>query len=298
MARQGREAVLHNRAMIAAAAIACAALVLWPVTLRAAADDPISTADAGDAVPGHAGLTYLDLVRQAVPDLALSPDDHRVEGHLATAPRALGGEVRIGAAPLPVTLGAIEAVHIQAGGKPRLVLLADLGDQPRSLSAVLLFDDSGPSPTLLDLADVAADKFTSFHDQPPIRLSPADDALVTDSEHDTDDGQAFTSRLLLFVRGDRFQRIDRFALLADSGCNWSRTETPVFSTRPTAGSPYAEIDVTVTRTLLSRPDTCGHAPKPITSTFVAAWRWDTTAGAFTADRGALDDLAKLNATRF
>jgi hypothetical protein len=279
-------------------ALTGAVLMLWPAMPRAATVDPIATADAGGTVPGHAGLTYLDLVRQAVPDLALSPDDHRVEGHLTTAPRALGGEAVDGAAPLPVTLGGIEAVHIRAGGKPRLVLLADLGADPRPLSAILLFDDSGPSPTLLDVADVAADKFTSFHDQPPIRLGPNDDALVTDSEHDTDDGQAFTSRLLLFVRNDRFQRIDRFALLDDSGCNWSRTETPVFTTRPMAGSPYAEIDVTVTETLLSRPDTCGHAPKPITSTFVAAWRWDTTSGVFTADRGALDDLAKLNATRF
>jgi len=279
-------------------ALTGAAALLWPATPRAAPDDPIRAADAGDIVPGHPGLTYLDLVRQAAPDLALSPDDHRVEGHLATRPRRLTGDVPDRTAPDHVELGAMEAVHIRSNGKPRLALLADLGPDPdHPLSAILLFDDSGPSPALLDVAEVGVDKFTSFHDQPPIPLGPGDDALVTDSGHETDD-QAFDARLLVFVRGDRFQLIDRFSLLADSGCNWSRTETPVFSIRPRAGSPFAEIDVTVTETLLSRPDACGHAPKPITSTFIAAWRWDPAAAAFVADRGALDDLAKLNATRF
>src|SRR5262245_24445844 len=45
--------------------------------------------DAGDAVPGHPGLTYADLVRQAVPDLGPSADDRRVEGHFRTPPRHL-----------------------------------------------------------------------------------------------------------------------------------------------------------------------------------------------------------------
>ena len=279
-------------------ALAGAALLLWPTTSRAAPDDPIREADAGDFVPGHQGLTYLDLVRQAAPDLALSPDDHRVEGHLAKPLRRLSGAASDVAPPDHVELGAMEAVHIKAGGKPRLVLLADLGPDPdHPLSVILLFDDSGAAPTLLDVAEVGVDRFTSFHDQPPIRLGPGDDALVADSEHDTDD-QAFATRLLVFVQNDRFQLIDRFALLADSGCNWSRTETPVFSSRPTAGGPYAEIDVTVTETLLTRPDACGHAPKPITSTFLAAWRWNVASGAFVADRSALDDLEKLNATRF
>jgi hypothetical protein len=279
-------------------AVAGAALLLWPATPRAAPDDPIMSGDAGDGVPGDAGLTYLDLVRQAVPDLALNPDDHRVEGHLATPPRRLSGGTPDGAAPDHVELGAMEAVRIRSGGKPRLVLLADLGPDPdHPLSALLLFDDSGPSATLLDVVDVGLDRFTTLHDQPPLRIGAGDDALVTYSEHETDD-QAFASRMLVFVQSDRFQLIDRFALLADSGCNWSRTETPVFSTHPLAGSPFAEIDVTVTETLLSRTDACGHAPKPINSTFLASWRWDPATAAFVADRGALDDLAKLNATRF
>jgi hypothetical protein len=279
-------------------AASAAALLLWPATPRATPADPITQGDAGDRVPGRAWLTYLDLVRQAAPDLALSPEDHRVEGHLATSPRALSGGAPAGAAPDHIELGAMEAVRIRSGGKPRLVLLAALGSDPdHPLSVILLFDDSGASPILLDVAEVGVDRFTSLHDQPPLPLGPGDDALVTASEHDTDD-QAFTTRLLVFVENDRFQLIDRFSLLADSGCNWSRTERPVFSTHPLAGAPYAEIDVTVTETLLSRPDTCGHAPPPIKSAFLASWRWDPASSAFIADRGALDDLAKLNATRF
>ena len=79
---------------------------------------PASAADVkpGDKVAGHPGLTYLDLVRQAVPSLA-ETDSNDIEGHLpAPAPRHLGGKSFEGDEPDPVTLGWMQDVRIVAGG--------------------------------------------------------------------------------------------------------------------------------------------------------------------------------------
>ena len=66
--------------------------VLVTLAVAPAIADQGRLKNAGDAVPGHAELTYADLVRQAAPDLRLNADDHRVEGHF-TMPRHLAGEV-------------------------------------------------------------------------------------------------------------------------------------------------------------------------------------------------------------
>ncbi|HEX3406000.1 MAG TPA: hypothetical protein VHS81_02085, partial [Caulobacteraceae bacterium] len=124
--------------------------------------------DAGDAVPGHPGMTYADLVRQAVPDLALNNDDHQVEGHFKSPPRHLAGEDEQGDPSEPAVLSSIEDKRILVGGKKRIVLLADLGGKEgrvEGLALLMLFDDTGSSPKLLDAADVGIDKDTAFADQ-------------------------------------------------------------------------------------------------------------------------------------
>ena len=96
-----------------------------------------------DPVPGHPGLTWLDLVRQAVPSLAKT-DDGDIEGSLKTPPpRHIGGASFEGDPPDPVTLGDIEVKHILAGGQKRMVVMADLGPDPdrvQSQTLLLLFD--------------------------------------------------------------------------------------------------------------------------------------------------------------
>ncbi|MDR3512223.1 MAG: hypothetical protein P4L73_11355 [Caulobacteraceae bacterium] len=39
---------------------------------------PTAFVHADDAVPGHPGVTYLDLVRRLVPDLAMNPADRQI----------------------------------------------------------------------------------------------------------------------------------------------------------------------------------------------------------------------------
>src|SRR5580658_6901727 len=100
---------MARRKILALAGLVLAGALAMFVAAPAFADEG-RLMDAGDAVPDHPGMTYEDLVRLAVPDLALSPDDHRVEGHLAAAPRHLAGPEYQDDDPsdLAVELGAVE----------------------------------------------------------------------------------------------------------------------------------------------------------------------------------------------
>ena len=117
---------------LAVAMLATAALG-WPLTGLAAPDQPEVTS----ALTGHPGVTYLSLLRQAIADLSYNAADKQVEGHLKSL-RHIMGETAGGDPPDPVVVGFIEVRHIKAGGRPRLVVLADLGQAQDSAQSTTL----------------------------------------------------------------------------------------------------------------------------------------------------------------
>jgi hypothetical protein len=265
----------------------------------AAAPALASTIDAADVVPGHPGVTYLDLIRQAAPGLATNRSTQQVEGHLAALPRHLAGKDFEGDPPDPLVLGLIEDQRIKEGGKPRIALLADFGpdtDRVQSATVLMLFDDA-PRPKLLDAVDVGLDKESGFNEPAKLALGPGDDALVTYSEHFNSD-QTYSGRLLVLVRHDRFRLIDRIFTLADRACGWDRTERPAFSVRP--GQPYGEIDVVVTEALKRSGETCGDdkIPKAYRRRWETVYRWNAGKGAFVAGPDGLSRLGALDEKRF
>jgi len=269
--------------------------VLGAASQAPASDAPFVT----DALPGRPGLAYLDLLRAVIPDLAANPANHDAEGHLTKRLRHIGGHSMEGDAPDPVVVNYIEALKIRAGGKARLLILADLGPDPdraQDTALLALYDDS-PTPKLLDAVDVATDRDTSFAEPAKIALSPNDDAVVTYSEH-SNSGQSYQGRTLILVRGDRFREIDEVFTLADNGCGWRREEAPVFSTRP--GRPYAEIRATVTETLKHSHEDCGDetVPRAYTRTWRGVWRWDFSKADFVNRLKDFDRLDKINEARF
>lgn len=213
------------------------------------------------AVAGYPGVTYLDLLRQAIPDLAYSAADKQVEGHLKSLRHIMGKDAG-GDPPDPVTVDFLEVRHIKAGGRPRLVVLAGLGqaeDSAQSTTLLALFDDA-PKPKLLDAVDVGVDKDTGFNDKPSqIALGPGDDALVTFSGHGNSN-QSYQARLVIYVRGDRLRLIDDIFVLSDNACGYQRDETPVFATQP--ATPYATLQVTVTERLKRLDEDCGDQAVP------------------------------------
>ena len=252
---------------------------------------------AGDAVAGHPGLTYLDLVRRLVPDLALNPATHQIEGRLRTAPRPVSGGEPDTETPDPVVLGFIEDQRIEVGGRKRIAVLADLGtipDEVAGVSVLMLFDDAA-KPRLLDVASVAVDKDTEFADHPQLPLGPGDAALISYSEHDDAD-LTFGHYLLISAIGDRLRLVKEIDTDSERECGWSNVEETNFSTRPDPASPYRQIDVAVTSVFKHPPGDCGSSPIPKghSAVYRATFRWDAAAKRFETQSDGLKRLDALN----
>ena len=276
-----------------------AAPVLCLCLAATAAPALAKTVHPNDAVAGHPGLTYLDLARQAVPDLRLDAAAGDVEGQLPTPPpRNLGGKSFEGEEPDPVTLGWMEDKRMVAGGKRRIVILVDLGPDPdrvQSQTLLLLFDDVA-KPKLLDVVDVGLDKDTVLNDSEfHVKLGPGDDALITDSEHNDAD-LTYDGRFLLFVHDNRFQAITDFYVINANNCGWNDRQTPKFVTHPVAGSPYADVDLRITARTVRTDEAanCDNVPKPSTRVYDALFHWNAKAGRYTTTSKGLKALNKLN----
>jgi len=278
---------LSRAASIALGLILCGA---WFVPARPA---PSLVVKSDDVVSGHPGLTYLDLVRELAPDLALNRSDGQIEGHSKTLPRHLGGGADDDA-PDPLVLGFMQARRVRVAGRPRIALIADLGqppDQVATATVLLLFDDA-PRPRLLDAAQVSSAEDTEF-DNALLRLSPGDDAVVVYNEH-SDADLSLGSYTIVSLTGDRLGMIDRFPVSSERACGWSDIETTTFTTAPDPGRPYRRIDVAVSADFKRAPDDCGSSPIPKgrSGVYRAAFRWRPAHRRFEA---IFDGLKRLEA---
>jgi hypothetical protein len=279
------------------------AVLLGALAAAPALADQDSLKHAADAVPGHPGLTYEDLVRQAVPDLADSPDGQQVQGHFAKPPRHLAGKNSEGDPADPAVLGSIEDRRILVGGKKRLVLLADLGGKEgrvEGLALLMLFDDAGKAPKLLDAADVGIDKDSGFAEPSVLPLGPGDSALVTYSEHNDAD-ITLGGYMMVSPVGDRLRMIDTFRVTSESLCSWGGVETANFSTAADPGRPYRQIVATVKAVFThTGEEGCGDEglPKAQTLTYRAAYRWNAAQRSFRQARSTLGGLDALNKKLF
>jgi len=229
-----------------------------------------------DAVPGHPGVTYADLVRRAVPDLALDPTDSQLEGHLQTLPRHLVRPSDGVTPPDPLVLGFMQERRVRVAGRRRIALLADLGQPPDTVGTatlLLLFDDA-PRPRLLDAAQVSLAEDTEFGGA-PLSLGPGDDALLLYNEH-SDADLSLGSYTIVSLVGDRLGLIDLVPVSSERACGWSDIESATFTTAPDLGRAYRRINVAVSATFKRTPDDCGPPPVPKgrSGVYRAAFRWN------------------------
>lgn len=257
---------------------------------------------AGDPVAGHRGMTYLDLVKLAVPSLAPSAGDDAIYGRLKAMPRHLGGREYDGdGMPDPVTLGEIEAQRIKIGGKRRIAVLADLGEVPgrvEGLALLMLITDEA-RPRLLDAANVGVDKDTVFAERGPLALGPGDDALVTYSEHDDAD-LSMGGYVLIQTAGDRLRLIQIIPVTSVRMCSWENIEDAHFAATPDPGRPYSKITVSV-RAAFKRTheDGCSDTPpKTHAQTFSASFDWNPAHRRFETASGELKRLDAFNTFAF
>ena len=184
-------------------------------------------------------------------------------------------------------------------GKKRIALLADLGGKEariEGLALLMLFDDEGRTPTLLDAADVGIDKDTGFANQAVLPLGPGDSALVTWSEHGAA-GLTMGGYMIVSPVGDRLAMVARLPLTSESLCSWKAIETAHFATTPDPGGPLHRIEATVTAKIShTGQEGCNDERHPAAATHVfhAAWRWNPASRRFEPAASTLGGLKALN----
>ncbi len=186
--------------------------------------------DLDDAVAGHPGKTWADVVRAIVPDLDADGRGNTVidlpylvdlgDGDPPPQPQ------------LPVSVSSIEVSPIKAEGRSFTTMLVDLGGADGwavNVVALALLDED---LKLLDVINVGQDKLNAFR-PPLLQISDKDQALLTYSEHGNSN-QVYGAYGLIMVRDGKFQVIDTYATLDDRWCGHERKQTLTFDIPPPA----------------------------------------------------------------
>lgn len=265
-------------------------------TVGIAIAQPTFFPKATDALPASEGKTYLDLLRLVVPGIGVSGATY--SGGQPIDVRHLEGWNDGAVEIAPTGHLHLAAVPVRSGGMDRMALLVDFGQTEFSIGfAILALFDIEGEPRLLDAADIANGRWTSFMD--PVRLSvgAGNDLLVSQSTHHNS-SQGYATTALILVRNDRFELVDTISLFSEKYCAFERSQN--LAIEQGTGEPLADIVATVTELTTPTPEDCsGEAgPEPGSRTITVSYRWDSAAQHYTADSDAFTILARENEKRF
>ena len=269
--------------------VACLIVAGAPLTAAAA------SAGISDPVPGHPGLTYLDLMKLVVTDLAATPDG--ASGHKVVAFRHIEGADLKADVEDTVTLGSTSIQAIPVPGRTdRVLVLADLGGSDGNVEEAELLGlfAIDPKPRLLDVVEVGNDRWTALDDTPRT-LAPGSPLIIIDSDHDNSN-ENYNSTEMIFIRDDRFTLIDTLFTFSVSVCAFNRTQETAYATLAAPG-PYRTLRVTVTETVKRTGDECNDDEKPPPAgvhRYSGTYRWNAARGRFEAQAGQLAVLEARN----
>lgn len=242
----------------------------------------------GDAVPGHAGKTYLDLVRLFVPDIVLEGSLARGETIIPLRHVAEGND---GRPPAAIALRWLEATPFRGQGRDGTLILVELGasDDRLEETAILAFFDEALH--LVDAVDVGMGPSVGM--DAPFRVAPGEDAVTI---HSTFGNSAFAASIHapVFLSGGRFQQFDAWTISRASECGWDQYQEIAFASQPDEGEGFWPVTVTVTDTVendltVSCPDPL---PQPGTESASVTYRWDKRKAAYGPESDALDQFIK------
>ncbi|PBB33480.1 hypothetical protein EOA60_23350 [Mesorhizobium sp. M1A.F.Ca.IN.020.06.1.1] len=272
-------------------------LLLW--FWGPASAENVSFPDFASAIPGHKDVTYLDLARMVIPDLALNADGF-YHGGLPIEMRHVAGPDSGGSPPETSSLPNAAVLAIKAGGKDRLTMLFDLGDSPDSAEGyamLALYDLTGGKPALLDAVNVAVDRSTYFREPNKLSVGAGDDILITMSTH-FNSSQGYVITPLIMVRNDKFELIDMIYTFDERLCTYSRKQDIAFKA-VADGRPHEAVKVTVTDATIPSGESCDdEAPEASSKDISAIYHWDKKTSRYVAGSDALKRLSAENEKRF
>ncbi|WP_137929252.1 hypothetical protein [Mesorhizobium comanense] len=265
---------------------------------EAAGAKAVSFPTLESALPGRSDVTYLDLARMVIPDLAADTGG-TFKGGLPIEMRHVGGPDSGGSPPETSSFANAEVLPIRVGGRDRLAMLLDLGDSPDSAEgyAVLALYDITAKPKLLDKANVAVDRNTYFQKPGKLAIGANDDILTIESSH-SNSNQNYMIASMIMIASDKFELIDMIYMLDEHVCEYSRTQDVTFEAIA-EGRPHAAIKATVTDTTGPTGDSCGEAPPKAASHRISVtYHWNRKRSRYVKDSKAFERLSAENAKRF
>lgn len=261
--------------------------ILWMPIERASAESVLRP-DLADLVGGRDDVTFADLVRLVVPG---TPGNETIDV------REIGSDVIEDLEPASSAAPRLSAVPVRSGGLERMALLLDFGSGEFvvGLAILALFDVTG-EPKLLDAANVATGKSTSFFDPAWMRVGTGDDLLATVSSHHNS-SQGYTHTNLILVRSDNLDLIDTIFTFNERLCGYERAQK--LDVRQGTGEPVSDIVAVVTEQTSATEERCSDAAsEPGTRTITVTYRWDVAGQRYVPDSDAFDVLARDNEGRF
>ncbi|WP_145964972.1 hypothetical protein [Rhizobium leguminosarum] len=279
-----------------------AAILAWPVASvaqDAVLQDP-TLVELTTGVPGHTGISFFDLVKQVIPDLARN--ENGSIGHRTVTLRHIAGDGFGGSLPDPIKIGVLRALLFESEGKPRIAMLLDvgkiddLGEQPALLA---VFDAAGRMPTLLDAVDIGLDRVTSLAEPALVRIGERDHAILTTSQH-FNSAENYTWTALIFLRGGKLSLIDKFLAYNAHTCPLRKTQAFSFDGEPGENNaPYYEVTVTMSDEGTLPEEDCYDIAvgTPYARSVSATYRWDADEARFVADSDAVERLQEETGER-
>ena len=249
-----------------------------------------------DPLPGLAGKTYGDLLRQVIPDLKLG--EQSATGTQTAPLRHVAGAGWGGEALDPVEVTGVSSLELRAADKPYRLLLADLGtsqDRMESTTALALFDAEG---SLLDAVDVGFDRWTGFAEPTTLPIGGTNEAAIIVSEH-ANSNQTYTTHAVIYIENGKLRLADTVFTFNEANCSYERRQTPHFQPLA-AGAENAGFVVAVTDRQQPPEEPC--ADQPAAEAFErevrVTYRWDEAAKAFVPDSDALSRMEAESEQRF
>jgi hypothetical protein len=242
---------------------------------------------------------YVDLARHFVPDLM--GDGEGYTGKTIIDVRHIGGpNFAEGDAD---TYAFYDVAHImtKVDGKDRLLVLFDFSQASSAAQGVAipaLYDISGNRPELLDAADIGLDESTAFFDQVLLPVGNDNNVVLTLSSHFSSN-RSYATQSMIMVRQDKLSLIDSITLLGERDCGSDRQQTIAYAANPSAGAPYAPIQVTVTDTTSAIEEQCAALGQTQlgTRTIKGRYIWNSDQHRYLPDTDALALLEQENESR-
>jgi hypothetical protein len=231
--------------------------------------------DFNAKVPGRSDRTWLDLVRQAFPDIKIDSAgaDHDATGKIAAPIPMIPKDQEAGGDKSTIDLASLAAARIDIDGKPRWVVL---GEQDGFGVAPLMLFDADGAGKLLDIVDAVADMHTSMDLTGPVSLGGGAAVIGVRNWHDNSN-ESYDDLKLVLIAKDRFSSIHEESAFGERQARLSTSEGLTFSVSPDPGRPLARIDVVLEHQKQRfAVDGQTKVGKPVVTKTRTSLRWITT----------------------